>query len=200
MIIGLTGTYCSGKNHIAGFLEKRGLPVLDVDKLGHIVIETEKKAICGRFGTGILGPDNKIDRKLLGEKVFGKPEELAALEAIIHPAVNKLTSAWIAGQQGRPCVVNAALLHRSSAFSGLDAVIVVHASFLTRLFRAKRRDKLPWFDLFIRLRSQKYFLSQYFNEKADIYKVENPGFLVFRKIYKPEERVHEILSLLGIGV
>ena len=53
-IIGLTGTYCAGKNHVAGLLEKRGLAVLDVDKLGHQAIAEEKEAIVARFGAGIL--------------------------------------------------------------------------------------------------------------------------------------------------
>ena len=208
MILGLTGTYCAGKNYIAGFLEKKGLPVLDVDKFGHTAIETEKKAILGRFGSDILKPDGTIDRKLLGGKVFGNPAELAALEAIIHPAVNKGTDAWIAGMQGKPCVINAALLHRSSAFSNLDAIILVQASFLTRLFRAKKRDHLSWPELFRRLRSQKEFLSQYFSGKTDIYKVENPGYFGSKFLCpggkgihkKPEDRINEILSFLGIGV
>jgi dephospho-CoA kinase len=37
-LIGLTGTYCAGKNHVASLLEQRRLPVLDLDKLGHEVI------------------------------------------------------------------------------------------------------------------------------------------------------------------
>ena len=56
MIIGITGTYCAGKNHIALLLEKQKLPVLDVDKLGYNVIETEKQNIVNRFGTDILNP------------------------------------------------------------------------------------------------------------------------------------------------
>jgi dephospho-CoA kinase len=39
MIIGLTGKYCAGKNYIAVLLEARGLPVLDVDKLGYQTLE-----------------------------------------------------------------------------------------------------------------------------------------------------------------
>ena len=195
VIIGLTGKYCAGKNHIAKIFEKRGLPVLDVDKLGHKAIETQKTAILERFGDDILNPDRSIDRKLLGKKVFGKPAELAALENIIHPAVNILTDEWIKAQPGN-CVVNAALLHRSSVFSVLNACVIVHAPFFTRLYRAKRRDKLPWFNIIKRLRSQKDFTSQYLSQKADIYRVENPGFLWFAK--KPENRIDEILSTLGI--
>ena len=206
MIIGLTGTYCAGKNYIAAILEKRGLPVLDVDKLGHRAIETEKNSILDRFGRDILKSDGTIDRKLLGAKVFGKAPELAALEAIIHPAVNRETSAWIDARMEEPCVINAALLHRSSAFGILDALIVVEAPFLIRLLRARRRDKLSYGTLLKRFLSQKEFPSQYFREQADIYKVKNScfaglGFFHFffpRFFIKPEDRIDEILRLFSI--
>jgi dephospho-CoA kinase len=198
MIIGLTGVYCAGKNHIARLLEERGLPVLDVDKLGHGALETEKSAVLERFGEDILDREGRIDRKLLGARVFGKPEELAALEAIVHPAANRETLAWIE-RQGGNCVINAALLHRSSV--SLDAVIVVEAPFFTRLLRARRRDRLPWIALLKRFRSQKEFTAQYFKEKTDIYRVENRGYFGFfsRPLRtKLKNRIDEILSLLGI--
>jgi len=208
MIIGLTGTYCSGKNFIASLLEKRGFPVLDVDKLGHQVIETEKNAILGYFGNGILASDGKINRKLLGQKVFGKEKELKALEDIVHPAVNRESMAWIKAQNHKACFINAALLHKSEAFSSLDAIVIVNAPFITRLYRARKRDKLPLKDLLKRLDSQKDFTSQYFSVKADIYRVENPerfifGFLGKRVKIKPDKRLQsrldEILSSIGLG-
>ena len=199
MIIGLTGTYCSGKNHIASMLEKRGFPVLDVDKLGHQVIETEKNAILSQFGNEVLDSDGKINRKLLGQKVFGKVQELKVLEDIVHPAVNRESITWIKTQKHKTCFINAALLHKSVAFPNLDAIIIVHASFLTRLYRARKRDKLSFGDLLKRLRSQKGFAIQYFSTKADIYRVENPerfifGFLKTRAKIKLENRLNEILS------
>jgi dephospho-CoA kinase len=196
MVIGLTGPYCAGKNHIAALLEKRGLPVLDVDKLGYKVIETEKQKIVSRFGEDIVRPDGSVDRKLLGAKVFGKPAELAALEAIVHPAVNLETDAWLEAQetQQKPCVINAALLHRSSAFSKLNALIIVEAPLLTRFLRAKRRDKLPFRELFKRFASQKGFTSQYYQKKADTFRVENRGYS--DKILM--DRINEILSILGL--
>ena len=204
MIIGLTGTYCAGKNFISGLLEKRGLPVLDIDKLGHTAIETEKNAITSCFGNDILKPDGTINRKLLGQKVFGNPLNLAALEAIIHPAANHKTMAWIKAQKGKPCVINAALLHRSSAFLNLDAIIIVNAPFLVRLLRARKRDRLSWQELLRRMRSQKEFTSQYFSTKADIYRVENPDYFVFgflkaRAKIRLENRINEVLSSIGLG-
>ncbi|MDR2095975.1 MAG: dephospho-CoA kinase [Treponema sp.] len=173
-LIGLTGMYCAGKNYIAGMLEKRGLPVLDVDKLGHEALKTEKDAIVKRFGTSILREDGTIDRRLLGALVFGKPAELSALEGIVHPAANRMTEEWIA-RHGGTCVINAALLHRSVVFKKLDYILVVKAPLITRLFRARKRDGLPWRVLSTRFKSQKEFNAQYLKEKADIYNIFNIG-------------------------
>ena len=191
-LIGLTGKYCAGKNLAALFLAKHSLPVLDVDKLGHEVIEMEKKALLARFGEDILGNDGLINRKRLGAKVFGKKEELAALEEIVHPRVNQETLVWIESRKEKICVINAALLHRSSAFKALDALIIVEAPFIVRLLRARKRDNLPWLVLIKRFRSQRKFNPQYFKGKTDIYRVSNLGR------NRLEKRIDEILSLLGI--
>jgi len=200
-IIGLTGVYCSGKNHVALLLEQRGLPVLDADKLGHKVIELEKEHILARFGGDILDEGGLIDRRRLSAKVFGKPGELAALEEIIHPRVNKETQEWINTGGEKACVINAALLHRSTVFETMNAIIIVEAPFLVRLLRARKRDHLPWLALLKRFQSQSNFTSQYSREKTDIYRVGNSGYFGFRTSFlrkKLENRIDEILSLQGI--
>jgi dephospho-CoA kinase len=205
-LIGLTGTYCAGKNHVAALLEQRGIPVLDVDKLGHEALEAEREKILARFGGDLLR-EGRIDRKVLGERVFGKPEELAALEGIVHPAANRLTLRWIAEQDAAggasgPRVINAALLHRSAVFGELRGIILVEAPLVTRLLRAKKRDRLSWGTLFRRFGSQKNFPSQYFKGKTDIYRVENKGYFgpgAPSRKRALENRIDDILSLLGLG-
>jgi dephospho-CoA kinase len=201
-LIGLTGVYCAGKNYVGALLEERGLPVLDVDKLGRRALETEREAILERFGAEILGPTGAIDRRRLGAKVFGKSAELAALESIVHPAANRMTNQWITDQGGRPCVINAALLHRSSAFSLLSCIILVRAPVLTRLLRARKRDSLPLGQLLARFRSQKQFTSQYFAGKADIYVIENRGYFGLRgsrNRKRLETQINDIFSRLGMA-
>jgi dephospho-CoA kinase len=184
MIIGLTGKYCAGKNHVAALLEARGLPVLDVDKVGYQVLETEKEAIFAQFGPDLKKADGSLDRRLLGRRVFGNPEKLAALEAIVHPPVNRLTDEWIKGKEAenKTCVINAALLHKSTAFGRLDKIILVTAPFFTRFFRAKRRDGLSCRAILKRFASQKDFNSQYLSINAEIYRVENSGFSSPKKL------------------
>jgi dephospho-CoA kinase len=200
-LIGLAGTYCAGKNYVGALLEERGLPVLDVDKLGQRAIETEREAVLERFGRDILDPSGAVDRRRLGARVFGDQSALAALEAIVHPAANRLTDEWIAAQGGRPCVINAALLHRSSAFPRLSCVILVRAPLLIRLLRARRRDALPLGQLLRRFHSQRRFIAQYFAGKADIYVIENRGYLGFcasRNRKRLEAQINDILSRTGM--
>jgi dephospho-CoA kinase len=167
-LIGLTGLYCAGKNYAAGIFERRGIPVLDIDKAGHEAIIAKKHEITTHFGDDILDGGGRIDRKKLGAKVFGKPQEMRVLEAMVHPEANRIVNAWVAAHEGTPAVINAALLHKCECFDQLDAVIVIHAPFLVRLWRAKKRDALPLWQLMRRLLSQKAFTAQYFQKNADI--------------------------------
>jgi dephospho-CoA kinase len=196
-IIGLTGPYCAGKNHVARLLENRGFPVLDLDRLGHLAIEEERAAILDRFGPSVLDEKGAVDRRRLGERVFGRPGELRALEAIVHPAVDRMTGEWMDSRRG-PWVLNAAVLHRSAYFGRLGCLILVGAPFLTRLLRARRRDRLSWAGLLKRFASQRNFAPQYLRLNADIYRVENRGLGVPHDQGKLEARIDEILSGEGI--
>ena len=222
MIIGLTGLYCAGKNHIGLLLEKRGIPVLDVDKLGYKVIDSETEKIAARFGKEILDSVGKINRKHLGKLVFGRPGELADLESIVHPGANRLTEEWIAGKNADEipglekgsCVINAALLQKSSVFEKLDAIIVVYAPFPVRFFRALKRDNCSPWELFRRFLCQKDFPNyqksahkdeltgkspaQLFFPEADIYTIRNSGFYGSPRVL--EKQVEAILKGLRKGI
>jgi len=99
-LIGLTGKYCAGKNRAAALLEGWGLAVADLDKMGHEALASRREDVLARFGPDVAGPDGLIDRRRLGAKVFGKPAELAALEGIVHPEVDRILQAWLERQGG----------------------------------------------------------------------------------------------------
>ena len=192
MIIGLTGKYCAGKNYIAGLFEKQGCSVIDVDKLGYDVLETEKEAVFSRFGRTLQKPNGTLDRRALGKIVFSNPAELAALEAIVHPPVDNMIDNWLKNTQPKNgiFVINAAVLHRAGVFNQLKCIILVSAPTITRFCRAKRRDKLPWKILLNRFKAQKNFHSQYFAGNAEIHRVDNSGF------FRIENRISKILEKL----
>ena len=77
MIIGLTGTSCSGKNLVAETMEKKGFFVVDEDKLGHVALDMNQERLVDVFGPDIL-TDGKVDRRKLGPIVFSSPRGYSA--------------------------------------------------------------------------------------------------------------------------
>ena len=91
MVIGITGGIGSGKSLVTKLLQaKFGAAVIDTDTVGHEVMEIGTKAyheIVDVFGKEVLSEDKSVDRKILGDKVFGNEALLTKLNNIIHPAV-----------------------------------------------------------------------------------------------------------------
>ncbi len=177
MLLGLTGRYCAGKDAVARILERRGFRVLDVDRIGHEVLEERREEVAAAFGPGVRRADGSIDRRALGRIVFADPAALARHEAIMHPAmvekVRQLAGAERAA--GRDVAVNAALLHHMGLDRLCDAVLEVRACCLVRFLRGLRRDRLSPVQVLRRMRSQRTG-SRRLNRKApgvDTYSVRN---------------------------
>ena len=99
-IICLTGGLASGKSTAAKFLEEQGANIIDADKLGHRAYDVGTQAyrqVIETFGEDVVGEDNEIDRRVLGGKVFGKPEELKRLTDIVWPEIRRMAELEIAG-------------------------------------------------------------------------------------------------------
>jgi len=75
LVIGITGGIGSGKSLVTKLLQaKFGAAVIDTDTVGHEVMEIGTKAyneIVDVFGKEVLSEDKSVDRKILGDKVFG---------------------------------------------------------------------------------------------------------------------------------
>lgn len=94
-VIGLTGGIASGKSTVTRFFKDREIPVIDADILGHRTYDPGTDtfaAVVAAFGQDLVAPDGSIDRRVLGGKVFGKPEELKRLTDIVWPGIRKLAS------------------------------------------------------------------------------------------------------------
>ncbi len=89
-LILISGGIGSGKSAVGAALAARGMLVIDADSVGHEVLEPGTAAhasVMGRWPEVMIG--DVIDRRALGRIVFADPEELAALEAITHPAIRR---------------------------------------------------------------------------------------------------------------
>ena len=90
MYLGLSGGIGSGKSTVAKILSDLGAVVIDADVIAKEVLEPNQagyQRAIEVFGESILDSDLRIDRKRLAELVFQNSDELAKLEAIVHPAV-----------------------------------------------------------------------------------------------------------------
>jgi len=131
LTVGLTGNIGAGKSTVAELFVAHGAALVDADKVAREVVEPGAAAyqpLIDRFGDRILDADGRIDRPALAELVFGHPEELADLNAIIHPAIGV---AMIEGKDAyagtdRVVVMDIPLLrHFHRELLSLDAVVVV---------------------------------------------------------------------------
>jgi dephospho-CoA kinase len=91
---------------------------------------------------GVRDEAGAIDRRLLGQRVFGKPEELRRLERILHPMVRAVEQRWLArarARRERLVVLDIPLLFETSRIDRVDGVIVVSAPARVQRERVMRR-------------------------------------------------------------
>ena len=89
-LIALTGGIAAGKSTVAARLAELGAVIVDADQIVRDVQSPGSPvlhSIADEFGDGILSDDGSLNRPALGALVFGAPDRLAALNAIVHPAV-----------------------------------------------------------------------------------------------------------------
>lgn len=95
-LIALTGGIASGKSTIGRRLAELGAVHIDADQLARDAVAVGSPGLAqirARFGDGVIQADGALDRPALGARVFGRPDELAALNAIVHPEVRRLFAA-----------------------------------------------------------------------------------------------------------
>jgi len=159
-VIGLTGGIGSGKSAVARLLAELGAIIIDADKIGHEALKRDTEVwheVVAAFGQQILTPDGNINRKKLGEIVFGNPESLSTLNQIMHPRMYETIKAQLEGyrQRGvRVVVLEAPLLLEAGWTSLVDEVWVTVASEATVLRRLQERTGLSEPESLARIRSQ----------------------------------------------
>lgn len=125
MIVGLVGMIGSGKTTVARRLGELGADVIDADALAHEALDDSqvRQQLRERFGSSIFAADGTVQRKLLAGLVFGaaadRVDNLAALEAIVHPWVRAAIEMRLAALQ-------------PGGFAVLDVPLLVQAGWHSR--------------------------------------------------------------------
>jgi dephospho-CoA kinase len=128
-VVGLTGGIGAGKSTVSARLAAKGAVVVDADA---VVKELQARgtpvfdAIVERFGPEVVGPDGELDRPALAAVVFGDPEALADLNALVWPAVGEEMFRRMADHQGsdRVVVLDVPLLVESGRYQAAGVIVV----------------------------------------------------------------------------
>src|SRR5204862_5938555 len=118
---------------VSRFFRDREVPVIDADVLGHRTYEpgtSTFRDVVASFGNELVTPEGTIDRRVLGAKVFGKPDELKRLTDIVWPGIRRLASEELAGLEtaGNHLVLLEAAVMLAAGWQDLvDEILVVRA-------------------------------------------------------------------------
>lgn len=153
LIAGLTGGMACGKSFVAAELGRLGAHTIEADELGHQVL-----APGGEAHDAVLRTFGTADRAALAALVFGKPEVLARLNAIVHPAVReraaKMVAEIVASEPTAVIIYVAAILFESGGMAGMKKTIVVTCREDQQLERALERPGATWEKVMARLAHQ----------------------------------------------
>jgi dephospho-CoA kinase len=142
LTVGLTGGIGSGKSEVSRRLRELGAVVIDADAVAREVVEPGTSglaAVVEEFGEGVLRPDGALDREGLGRIVFGDADQLARLNAIVHPLVGERIAARMSEvERDHPdgvVIYDVPLLVENDLAGRYDVVLVVAAKPETQLRR-----------------------------------------------------------------
>jgi dephospho-CoA kinase len=156
--VGLTGGIGAGKSEVARLLAGHGAVVVDADALAREAVAPGTPglaAVVAEFGPEVLEADGSLDRPRLGRLVFADQARRATLEGIVHPYVRRRSAELEATAAADAVVVHdVPLLVESSLQDDYDVVVVVDASYLTRLDRLVRTRGMAADDARARLAAQ----------------------------------------------
>ena len=127
--IGLTGGIGSGKSTAAAAFVGQGAVLIDADQIVRDLQKPGEKVfeeMVSKWGPDILTSEGELDRQLVANIVFADPEELAALNMIVHPAVREeMTNRRQAFVETDNTVILEIPLLVESGYRNFDAIVVV---------------------------------------------------------------------------
>ncbi len=141
-VIGLTGPTGSGKTTALAALERLGFQVVDCDALYYRVLERDqslRRGIREAFGDVFL-PDGQLDRRALGDIVFGDPAALERLNALVYPAMSAAVGQIMEKCTKKGLVIDAINLIESGLGELCDWTVALTAAPEVRMRRIMARD------------------------------------------------------------
>ncbi len=141
--VGITGGIGSGKTVVCQVFNTLGIPVFNADLAARFLMENDLQlvqSIKRLLGSEVYN-NGTLDRPKVASIVFGKPDLLAKLNALVHPATIKYANDWLEKQTAPFAIKEAALFFESGSYSEMDVMIGVYAPQDLRISRAMSRGK-----------------------------------------------------------
>ena len=144
IVLGLTGSIGMGKSTAAATLRRLGVRLFDADAMVHELLGPGGEAVeaVEALFPGARDETGAIDRRLVGQRVFGDPAALRRLEAILHPLVRRAETRFVGQARARReslVVLDIPLLYETGAPDRVDYVLVVSAPARVQRERVMRR-------------------------------------------------------------
>jgi dephospho-CoA kinase len=145
LAVAITGGIGAGKSTALDAFRAHGAATVSSDEIVHHLLAANddvRDAIVARLGGEVLGVDGRPDRARIARAVFGDREQLAWLEALLHPLVSREYLTWreqLTEIEDPPlvCVTEVPLLYEVGADDRFDKVVVITAP--TALREQRRR-------------------------------------------------------------
>jgi len=140
MILGITGSFGSGKTTVAGIFKKYGFEAINADQLYHGIYdenEALRNKIKKEFGT--------LDRNKIKKIVFNDYKKLKKLNEITHPiiinSIKNETDKIKKYNKDARIIVDVPLLFEAKMQSMFDKIIVVKCDEKTQIKRLLKKGK-----------------------------------------------------------
>lgn len=143
--VGVTGGIGSGKTMVCKIFTALGVPVFNADEEARRLMETDKLLASSlRELLGDEAFDNGMpNRKIIASMIFGNPQLLARVNALVHPRVGELFHRWCQVHDRIPYAVHeTALLFESGAQKLADRYVTVLAPDALRIHRTMQRSSM----------------------------------------------------------
>lgn len=133
LVIGVTGTFGSGKSAVCESWRQEGIDVISADEVARDVLTTQPRliqALAQEFGQDIIDENGALDRIKLAEIVFNAPEKRGKLNEIMHPAIKAIIESQLEDLEDlqKPLVIlEAPLLFETDFYKMVDITIAVIA-------------------------------------------------------------------------
>ena len=150
LILGITGTFGSGKSFVSRIFKGLGVVTIDADAIVHTLLKSKDSSLTLRikenFGT--------TNRKKLAKIVFSNQKKRKQLEQIIHPKVINEIKKRVSGLESPLVAIELPLLFEAGVSGLVDRVLVVSAKESPILERMLFTGKFREDEVLKRIRSQ----------------------------------------------